>query len=135
MGSQVLALTIAVLLGGACDRASRTEAPAPEGLQSRAEQLLAVLRSGDWGTAARFVYLDGNTRARMGIASGAGMEEAIPQIEAWFRALYGTVRPGAVRSVRIDPIDPTRAIVSYRAGDLDAFVMRLVNGDWFYVLE
>ena len=132
---QALALIVALLLGGACDRVPRKEAHAPEGAQSRAEELLVALRKADWSMAARFVYLDGNTRARMGIASGVGGEEAGPKIEAWFRTLYGTVRPGSVHSVTIDPSEPTRATVSYRHQDLDAFTMRFVNGDWFYVVE
>lgn len=132
---QALALIVAVLLGGACDRPPRKEAQAPEGAQSRAEELLVALRKADWSTAARFVYLDGNTRARMGIAGGAAKEEAVPKIEAWFRTIYGTVRPGSVHSVTIDPSEPTRARVSYRHDDLDAFAMRFVNGDWFYVVE
>lgn len=135
MGPKALALIAAVLLGGACARALGTEGAAPEGPRARAEQLLTALRTGDWGAAARFVHLDGNTRARMGIASRATTEEARPRIEAWFKALYETVRPGPVHSVRIDPSDPTQAIVSYRAGDLDAFIMRFVDGEWFYVLR
>jgi hypothetical protein len=130
-----LALIVAVLLGGACDGLPRGEAQTLEGVQSRAEELLVALRKGDWSMAARFVYLDGNTRARMGIAGGAAREEAVPKIEAWFRTIYGTVRPGSVRSVTIDPSEPTRARVQYRHGDFDAFTMRLVNGDWFYVVE
>ena len=130
---QTLALIAALLLGGVCD--GREEATAPEGAQLRAQELVAALRRADWSMAARFVYLDGNTRARMGIASGAGVDEARPKIEAWFRTLYGTMRPGPVHSVRIDPSEPTRATVSYRHGDLDAFAMRFVNGDWFYVVH
>jgi len=132
---QVVALIVALLLGGACDRVPREEAPAPEGARSRAEELVVALRKADWSMAARFVYLDENTRARMGIASGVGVEEAGPKIEAWFRTLYETVRPGSVRSVMIDPSEPTRVTVSYRHQDLDAFTMRFVNGDWFYVVE
>ncbi|MGH8646063.1 MAG: hypothetical protein ACREX4_17045 [Gammaproteobacteria bacterium] len=132
---QVLALIFALLLAGACGQVPRDEAHPPTGAQSRAEELLVALRRADWSTATRFVYLHGNTRARMGIASSVGSVEAGPQIEAWFRTLYGTVRPGSVHSVTIDPSDPTRARVSYRHEDLDAFTMRFVNGDWFYVVE
>lgn len=132
---QTSALVVAVLLGGACDRLPRKEAQPPEGAQSRAEELLVALRKADWNAAAHFVHLDGNTRARMGIAAGAAREEAVQQIEAWFRTIYGSVRPGSVHSVRIDPSESTRAWVSYRAGDLDAFTMRFVNGEWFYVVE
>ena len=132
---QALALIVALLLGGACDRVPREESHAPEGAQSRAEEFVAALRKADWSMAARFVYLDGNTRARMGIASGVGVEEAEPEIEAWFETLYGTVRPGSVHTVTLDPSEPTRARVSYRHGDLDAFTMRFVNGEWFYVVE
>ena len=130
-----LALIVAILLGGACNGLPRKEAQTHEGAQSRAEELLVALRKADWGMAARFVYLDENTRARMGIGVGTATEEAMPKIEAWFRKIYGTVRPGSVRSVTIDPSEPTRAKVSYRHEDLDAFTMRFVNGDWFYVVE
>ena len=132
---QALALILAVLLGGACDGLPRKAAQAREGAQSRAEELLVALRKADWSMAARFVYLDGNTRARMGLAGGAAREEAVPKIEAWFRTIYGTVRPGSVHSVMIDPSESTRARVSYRHEDLDAFTMRFVNGEWFYVVE
>ncbi len=124
-----------MLLGGACDSLPRKEAQAREGAQLRAEELLEALRKADWTEAARFVDLDENTRARMGIADDADREEAVPNIEAWFKRIYGTVRPGTVHSVTIDPSESTRARVSYRHDDLDAFVMRFVNGDWFYVVE
>jgi hypothetical protein len=128
-------LVVAVLLGGACDETPRVEARARENAQSRAEELLSAIRNSDWAAAARFVHLDANTRARMGIADGVARQEAVPEIETWFRAIYGTVRPGSVHSVAIDPSEPTRARVSYRHDDLDAFSMRLVNGDWFYVVD
>jgi len=132
---QALALVVAVLFGEACDGLPRKEAQAREGAQSRAEELLVTLRKANWSMAARFVYLDGNTRARMGIPGDAATEEAVPKIETWFRAIYGTVRPGSLHSVMIDPSEPTRARVSYRHEDLDAFTLRFVNGDWFYVVE
>ena len=135
LASQVLALIIAVLLGGACDLLPRKEAQAREGARSRAEELLGALRKADWTEAARFVYLDENTRARMEIPGDADREEAVPNIEAWFKRMYGTVRPGTVHSVTIDPSEPTRARVSYRHDDIDAFDMRFANGDWFYVVE
>ena len=130
-----LALIVAILLGGACNGLPRKAAQTHEGAQARANELLAALRKADWGMAARFVYLDENTRARMGIGVGTATEEAVPKIEAWFRKIYGTVRPGSVRSVTIDPSEPTRARVQYRHGDFDALTMRFVNGDWFYVVE
>jgi len=135
MAPLAVALILVVLLGGACDGLLRREAQPREDARSRAEELLAALRSGDWGMAARFVYLDEYTRARMGIASDTTGEEPMPKIEAWFRTIYGSVRPGSVHAVTIDPSEPTRARVSYRHGDLDAFSMRFVNGDWFYVVE
>ncbi|MCI0370141.1 MAG: hypothetical protein L0214_01860, partial [candidate division NC10 bacterium] len=130
-----LALIVAVLLGGACDGLPRGEAQTREGAHSRAEELLGALRKGDWSMAARFVYLDGNTRARMGIAGGAAREDAVPKIEAWFKTIYGTVRPGSVHSVTIDPSEPPRARVQYRHGDFDALTMRFVDGNWYYVVE
>jgi hypothetical protein len=130
-----LALFAAMLLCGACDGAPRKESRIAEGVEPRAAQLLAALRNADWTSAARFVYLDTNTRDRMGIGRDVSTEEAKPKVEAWFTKLYGTVRPGLLRSVTVDPAEPTRATVSYRHGDLDAFTMRFVNGDWFYVVE
>jgi len=135
MAPLALALICAVVLGGPSDGLPRAEAQTREGAQSRAEELVAALRKGDWTLAAHFVHLDGNTRTRMGIAGGAAGEEAVPKIEAWFKRIYGTVRPGSVHSVRIDPSDPTRARVTYRHDDLDAFAMHFVNGNWFYVVE
>lgn len=116
-------------------REPRVEAPTPEGARLRAEEFVAALRNADWGKAARFVYLDSNTRTRMGIASGADVQEARPKVEAWFRTMYGIVRPGEVVSVKIDPSGPTRALVSYKHEDLDGFTMHFENGNWFYVLE
>lgn len=135
MALLALALIVAVLPGAAYDVLPQGEAQTREGARSRAEELLVALRKGDWGRAARLVYLDGNTRTRMGIADGAAREEAVPKIEAWFRTIYGTMRPGSVHSVTIDPSEPTRARVSYWHDDLDAFTMRFVNGNWFYVVE
>ncbi|MCI0628180.1 MAG: hypothetical protein L0387_42100 [Acidobacteria bacterium] len=135
MAPLALALICAMVLGEAGHGLPRAEAQTRDGAQSRAEELLVALRKGDWSMAARFVYLDGNTRSRMGIAGGTAGEEAVPKIEAWFRRIYGTVRPGSVHSVRIDPSEPTRARVTYRHDDLDAFTMRFVNGNWFYVVE
>jgi translation initiation factor IF-1 len=106
-----------------------------ERARSRAENLVAALRNGDWRKAGRFVHLDGNTRSHMGIASDEGVKTARPKIEAWFRMMYGKVRPGQVVSVKIDPSEPKRALVSYTHEDLDGFHMHFVNGDWFYVLE
>jgi len=131
----LLTLICAVVLGGPSDGLPRAEAQTREGAQSRAEELVAALRKGDWTTAVRFVHLDGNTRTRMGIAGETAGEETVPKIEVWFKRIYGTVRPGSVHSVRIDPSDPTRARVTYRHDDLDAFTMRFVNGNWFYVVE
>ena len=135
MAPPALALICAMVLGGPSDGLPRAEAQTREGAQSRAEELVAALRKGDWTTAARFVHIDGNTRTRMEITAGATGEEAVPKIEAWFKRIYGTVRPGSVHSVRIDPSDPTRARVTYRHDDLDAFAMHFVNGNWFYVVE
>ena len=105
------------------------------GPKPRAQELLAALARGDWSRAARFVHLDRTTRSRMGIASGAGRREARPKIEAWFKRMYGVVRPGRLVSVKIDARDSTRALVSYMHEDLDAFPMRYVNGDWYYVVD
>jgi len=132
---QVLALIIAVLFEGACNGLPRKEAQARESAQARANELLTALRKADWSMAARFVYLDENTRARMGIGAGTAREEAEPKIELWFTKIYGTVRPGSVRSVTINPSEPTRARVQYRHGDFDALTMRFVDGNWFYVVE
>jgi hypothetical protein len=49
--------------------------------------------------------------------------------------MYEIVRPGRVVSVKIDPSDPTHALVSYTHEDLDGFTMHFVDGDWFYVLD
>jgi hypothetical protein len=129
------ALLLSLSLHGCADGIDRKEQQAREAARSRAEELLSALRNADWSAAARFVYLDGNTRARMGITDGAAGEEAAAKIETWFRAIYGTVRPGSVRSVTIVPGEPARARVSYRHDDLDAFTMLFVNGDWFYVVD
>jgi hypothetical protein len=132
---QTLALVVVLLLLGACDRERPQEVQARERAESRAGALVDALRRGDWSSTVRFVYLDTNTRARMEIATDAGVEDAAPKIEAWFRKIYGTVRPRSVRSVTIDRSNPTRALVEYWHDDLDAFRMHFVNGDWFYVLE
>jgi hypothetical protein len=132
---QALALIVVVLLGGACNRLPGKETQGHEGAQARANELLVALRKGDWDMAARFVYLDENTRTRMGIEVGTAREEAVPKIEAWFIKIYGTVRPGSVRSVTIDPSERTRARVQYRHGDFDALTLRFVDGSWFYVVE
>jgi hypothetical protein len=135
-------LALAFLVTAACNQTSSKLSAAAErqletreGARSRAEEFVGALRNAEWDRAARFVYLDSNTRTRMGIASGADVQEARPKIEAWFKMMYGMVRPGKLVSVKIDPSDPAHALVSYVHEDLDGFTMHFVDGDWFYVLD
>jgi len=103
--------------------------------RARAEALLSAVRQRDWAKAGAFVLLDDNTRRRMGIPQNADSRTVQNQAGAWFERLYGTVVPGAVHNVVISNQDPNVARVTYRHGDLDAFVMRLVDGEWFYTLN
>ena len=103
-------------------------------VRTRAAQLLDELRAGRWIEAAEFVTADKVTRERMGIPEGADPHETREEIAVWFRTLYESVPPGVVHSVEISS-DPTFALVTYRAGDLDAFYMRLVDGEWYYTLQ
>jgi hypothetical protein len=134
MTSVVRYLVAGALLGHiACGL--KTEDPKVVSVRGRAEALLTALRQRDWGKAASFVLLDDDTRRRMGIPHGADPRTVQDQAAAWFERLYGTVAPGGVRSVVISEQDPNIARVTYRHGDLDAFIMRRVNGEWFYTLN
>ena len=115
---------------------------APEGLRekkdavrARAETLLQLLRAKQWGDAADFVLIDEATQKWLGIPEGASHERKRERIARWFEGLYGSLKPGPVRSTRLDPKDPDLAHVSYRHGDLDGFSMRLAEGEWYYVLR
>jgi len=115
---------------------------APEGLRekkdavrARAETLLQLLRAKQWGDAADFVLIDEVARRRFGISGGADPEASREEAARFFEGMYGSLWPGSVRSVRIDPKDPELALVAYRCGDLDAFRMRLADGEWSYSFE
>ncbi len=123
----------AVLVHLACG--VKAEDPKVVSVRGRAEALLTALRQRDWGKAASFVLLDDDTRLRMGIPQGADPRTVQAQAAAWFEGLYGTVTPGFVRDVVILDQDPNVARVTYRHGDLDAFIMRQVDGEWFYTLN
>lgn len=128
------ALLVAVLLlSTACIQESETSDQIA--VQTRAARLLDELRAERWSEAAEFVFADKVTRERMEIPEAAGRDETREEIARWFEALYGKVPPGVVHSVEVSAQDPTFALVTYRAGDLDAFTMRFVDGEWYYTLE
>ena len=111
------------------------EDPKVDRARARAEALLSAVRQRDWSKAASFVLLDDDTRRRMGIPQNADSRTVQDRVGAWFERLYGTVAPGGVHNVVISNQDPNVARVTYRHGDLDAFIMRLVDGEWFYTLN
>jgi len=134
MTSVLQYLAIGVLLGQiACG--VQAEDPKIVSIRGRAEELLSALRQKDWGKASSFVLLDDQTRQQIGIPQAADPQTAQGQAAAWFERLYGTVAPGSVQSVVISVQDPSVARVTYRHDDLDAFAMRLVDGEWFYTLN
>ena len=104
-------------------------------VRTRAETLLQLLRAEQWEDAADLVLTDEVTQQRLGIPEGASPDTRTEKIAGWFEGIYGSVKPGPVFSVRLDPKDPNLALVSYRHGDLDGFNMRLVEGEWLYTLD
>lgn len=126
-------LTVVPFIAPSCVQHSQSQELAA--LRARAEALLQVLRDGRWNEAAEFVSTDKITHQQIGIPDGASPEARRAKIARWFERIYGSVKPGSVHSVRIDPRDPSLALVSYRAGDLDAFNMRLADGEWLYTLD
>lgn len=115
-------------------------ADAEAAVRMRAQELLRTLQQRKWTEAVRFVIVvtgkhDATTRTRMGIPHGATREVIDQRVAEWFQQLYDVVQPGTTVSVRFDSRDKTLAQVTYRAGDLDAFYMRLVDGEWYYTLD
>ncbi len=113
-----------------------------ERARARAEALLDLLREGRWNDAARFCVAvtgqhDRTTRKRLGIPDDADGSVVLAKAAEWFKGLYDekNSRPRGVQSVRIDPNDQTLAHVNYRSWDLDAFSLRLVDGEWYYTLD
>jgi hypothetical protein len=121
-----------------CDEATEQE-PGIH-VEKRAEALLEILRAGQWDKATPLVITatgahDQETRRRLDIPEGATSEVIGEKVAAWFRGMYRRVRPGPVSSVDILGPDQDFALVQYRHEDLDAFSMRLVDGEWYYTLE
>ena len=117
------------------DAVAVSEAKKIDAVRERAEALLQLLRAERWKDADDFVLVDEATRQRMGIPEGASRERRRERIAGWFEGLYGVLKPGSVRSVRLDPKDPNHAYVDYRCGDLDQFHMHLAEGEWYYTLR
>lgn len=127
-------MAIAVLfLAAAC--VQDVESTKQAAVRARAAGMLEVLRAERWGEAAGFVSVDSATQERMEIPEGASPEATRAEIARWFETLYRNVPPRFVHSVAFHPQDSVLAIVTYTAGDLDTFHMRLVDGEWYYTLD
>ena len=133
---RLLLLPLALVLASACRPGSETQESETETrVRAEASAFLDALRAETWEEAVPFVSLDDVTRSRMGIPSGASDEVIRSKVQAWLRTVYGSVKPGPVQSVRIDPADPDLARVTYRHDDLDGFHMRFVGSRWLYTLD
>ncbi len=111
------------------------ENDAEKSVLAQATQLLDILRAEKWDDAVAFVSLDKVTKSRLEIPENAPRDIIHARVRLWFTALYGSVKPGLVHSVRMHPNDPRLALVSYKHDDLDGFNMRLVGGRWLYTLD
>jgi hypothetical protein len=136
-----LALLSLLAIGVAHGAEAPLSAPDPTAqIRQRADSLLDALRSAQWDRAAQFVIVvtgkkDAVTRGRMGISRDATAEAVAKAVGDWFKQLYGTVRPGRVVSVHLNPRDGNLALVTYKHDDLDGFYMRRVDGGWYYTLD
>ena len=111
-----------------------------ENLKSRAEVFLETIRQEEWDTLVSYTVvgagaMDRIMRTRLKISSDENSDIAKAKVGKWFRQLYGVVKPGAIRAVNIDQNDPSIALIEYRHGDLDAFKMRQIEGEWYYTLD
>ena len=141
---KTIACICLVALSAVCVSA-RADSPQPvqdstAPIRKRAEALLEILRSGQWSKAAGFVVVstgrkDAETRHRMGIPKDATSELISQKVVEWFKQLYGTVKPGRVVEVRIDPRDKGLALIEYMHEDKDGFYMRRVDAEWYYTLD
>ena len=104
-------------------------------VRARTDRFLQLLRSELWNEAASFVAGDPITQQRLSIPHGASPGARSQLVATWLEALYRNVKPGPIYSIELDPQDPSLALVTYRAGDLDAFNMRLTDGEWMYTLD
>jgi hypothetical protein len=107
-------------------------------IRMRAEALIEVLRSEQWSKVAPFVIVSTGkaaveTRRRMGIPQDASPDVVREKVGQWFKQIYGSVKPGRIVDIRLRGTD--LAQISYRHDDIDAFHMRLVDGDWYYTLD
>lgn len=115
-----------------------TEEQRIETARSQASELLAILRAGEFAKATDFVLLDDAVRTRFDLPKGIDRTSLAQHVEELFRRLYEDRAPGPVASVRVDPDqtgDMNLVQISYRHGDFDAFLMRLVDGRWLYSFE
>lgn len=123
----------AILVLASCAKSS--ESPELTAARARADHLLQRLRAEQWTEAAGFVSVDLIAQQRMEIPEGASPEAQTQRVANWFEEIYGNVKPGSIHSIELDPVDPQLVLVTYRAGDLDAFNMRLIDGEWMYILD
>lgn len=114
--------------------ADETEASA---VRARASQFISFLQAKDWEKAAEMVLPNDAAFRRFNINKNSpdASQKLQQNIRECFRLMYGTVKPGAIASIHINPDDPKSALVSYHHDDLDAFRMRFENSDWYYSFD
>ena len=132
------AVLLTTRFAAACANAQTDDEERIAAARSQAMELLAILRAGEWAKATDFVLLDEAARIRFDLPKDIDRPSIARRVEELFRDLYEEPPPGSVSSVRLDPYqtgDVNLVQVTYRHGDLDAFLMRLIDGRWMYSFE
>jgi len=134
-------ISICLILGlllssGICDFVSPPN-EVTEQIRKRADSLLSVIQSGQWTNCVRFIAVqkDAETLRGMGVSKDASSEAIAEKVAAWFKGVYDIVRPGRAGTIRICKDDKNLALIQYDHEDVDSFVMRRVDGEWYYTLD
>ena len=126
----VACVTLVALAAAGC--ALDTEEKNLQVVRARGEQFLSLLRAQQWDEASEMVLLNDAAYHRFNFRTQNEPEVLKGEIAKLFKQVYSNVKPGALVSVRMKPGDPPLASIAYRHGDLDAFNMRLSDGQWYY---
>ena len=118
----------------------QAQSSAIKAVKLRAEAFLETIRQQKWGELTEYTVIeagrdDESMRSRLGIHLDADRATIEKNVEIWFRKIYGSILPGPIISLTIDSNDRTKALIQYRHGDLDAFEMHQIDGEWYYYLD
>ena len=107
-------------------------------VRQRAERFLQAVRDEKWGQVHGYLVIvthKGQEKSVAKISDSAEDAERRSVAVKYLKGLYEHLKPGEVRSVRLDGGDNTKALIGYMHEDLDGFDMISVDGEWYYTIE